>query len=48
MLADMDRRAAALPLLVSTVVLTAFNSSTESSASPGETPGIQAQVGELP
>ena len=42
------RRAAALPLLVSTVVLTAFTSSTGSSASPGEGPGPQPQVGELP
>ncbi|WP_246630085.1 D-alanyl-D-alanine carboxypeptidase/D-alanyl-D-alanine endopeptidase [Modestobacter lapidis] len=44
----MKRRAAAVLLLVSTVLLTGFTSSTESSALPGHTPGIQPQVGELP
>jgi D-alanyl-D-alanine carboxypeptidase/D-alanyl-D-alanine-endopeptidase (penicillin-binding protein 4) len=48
MVAYVNRRAAALPLLVSTVVLTAFASSTEASASPGEGPDIQPQVGDLP
>lgn len=44
----MKRRAAALPLLVSTAVLVASTSSAGSSARPGGGPGIGAQVGELP
>jgi len=44
----MNRRAAVVPLVVSAVVLTAFASSTESSASPGAGPSIRPQIGELP
>jgi hypothetical protein len=47
MVACMNRRAAVVPLVVSTVVLTAVTSSTESSASPGAGHGTQPQIGEL-